>query len=224
MARCSVCNAIMFGGYSDGKESYCSLPCYTFSAQRGFCHKCLRETTDESPGDTTVVNAMGTRLVGGSDRCPDCHSIVQGKRFYAVVFWWTSTRYRVIYTGTNQYVGRKVQTPADQQSFLIEARRSTMRYLEMITDPEIQNDIPPATIIATWNRWIGEPLSRYCAPVFTDQEANALRLVHDALLELIRQLPAPTASVHQLHAVKAWPRFLQSCVTASAVFMQRGKL
>src|SRR6185436_3254734 len=106
MARCAVCNSIMFGGYSHGEERFCSLVCYTYSPIRDFCLKCVEETTDESPGNTTNP---GMRLVDAKDRCPDCHAIVQRKLLFGLVFWWTPTRYRVLYVGHKTYVGRRIK-------------------------------------------------------------------------------------------------------------------
>jgi hypothetical protein len=214
----------MFGGYTDGPNRYCSLVCYTSSPQGNFCRKCLRETIDKSPGNTTVVNTVGTRLVGAADRCPTCHSIVQSKRIYAGICWSTEEQYRVIYVGNDLYFGRKIKTQDDQSLFLQQARRTVIQYLQIVTAPAIENPIAPSAIEATWDEWVFEPLSQYCTPVFTEQESNALRLVHGAWLALVSQIPSTITSFDQLHCAEAWPQFLNCCCDAYSVFMVRGDL
>lgn len=109
MARCSICNCLMGGGYRDGESRYCSLHCYTQSPVAGFCEKCLAETTDASPGSTFTLNMFGTGLFGAADRCRTCHSVVQGKWIQLLFPVIRIGRYRVRYTGPTAYVGRRLK-------------------------------------------------------------------------------------------------------------------
>ena len=51
----------------------------------GFCEQCIRETTDESPGNVSATNGIGTMLMGtrwsqkGLHPCPRCGSVIQTK-------------------------------------------------------------------------------------------------------------------------------------------------
>jgi hypothetical protein len=113
MARCSVCNSFFIWGSSSGSEKFCSLACLTYSPLRNFCKRCLEETTNESPGNTTSVNlVIGTMMVDGRDRCPDCHSIVRRKLRLCLFFYYTVARYRVIYVEGSRYVGRRLKKKA----------------------------------------------------------------------------------------------------------------
>lgn len=52
----------------------------------------------------------GSMLLGGAERCPTCHSIVQRLVYFVLFFpvWWRS-RYRVIYTSRFSFVGRALK-------------------------------------------------------------------------------------------------------------------
>lgn len=109
MARCNSCDKLMLGGYKEGEQRFCSLPCYTRSDLRGFCADCVSQTDARSPGGTFTFNTFGTRMFFSRDRCPKCHSIVQTKAvcaFFAPVI--PIAKYRVIYTGPSTYVGRRL--------------------------------------------------------------------------------------------------------------------
>jgi hypothetical protein len=79
----------------------------------GFCARCRSETTDESPGDTFTMNFVGTSLIGDSDRCPACGSVVQTKWYRLFIPIIRLGRYRVIYSEkdpfSSRYVGRKLR-------------------------------------------------------------------------------------------------------------------
>jgi len=80
----------------------------------GFCAACRSQTTDETPGDTTVVNFIfGTRLIGHDDRCPTCGSVLQTMWLQAVLPIIPLGRYRVIYLENDlfygRYIGRKLK-------------------------------------------------------------------------------------------------------------------
>ena len=107
MDRCAKCNKILFiNRFKDGDQRYCSLECLTTNETGYFCEKCIAETTNQSPGNTVLVNyTIGTYLVGSSNRCPICHSVIQTKKFMLI----PSGRYRMLYVGPNRYVGRKLR-------------------------------------------------------------------------------------------------------------------
>ena len=90
----------------------------TSDTPHGFCDTCLSQTTWESPGDTGTLNfVVGLKLLGNSDGCPVCRSIVQ--RVYLLCFipiiplW----QYRVIYFEkgwfSSKYIGRRLLTARD---------------------------------------------------------------------------------------------------------------
>ena len=64
------------------REEYCRQFRSMEIGADGFCAVCRQETTDESPGNTSLVNLVGTRLVGGDNVCPACGSVVQTKWFW----------------------------------------------------------------------------------------------------------------------------------------------
>ncbi len=89
-----------------------------FPAERvggdGFCSNCRTQTTDESPGGTSVVNFIfGTRLIGHDDRCPSCGSVRQTMWFQFILPIIPLGTYRIIYLErglmSGRYVGRKVR-------------------------------------------------------------------------------------------------------------------
>jgi hypothetical protein len=89
-----------------------------FPAERvgtdGFCEDCRAKTTDESPGDTIVVNfVFGMRLIGHDDRCAACGSVLQTKWLQIVLPIIPLGRYRVIYLEkgllSGRYVGRRLR-------------------------------------------------------------------------------------------------------------------
>jgi hypothetical protein len=110
MIRCSVCRRrILCSAFRFDGSAFCSPYCATQDSQ-GFCERCLTDTTNESPGDTAMGSLFGTLLLGGSDRCPHCHSIVQRKVSFVLcipISW--RRQYRLIYTGYDTYVGRALR-------------------------------------------------------------------------------------------------------------------
>ena len=110
MTRCATCNTLMFGGFRSGTNRYCSFVCYTASPLGGFCEDCLGTTAFNSPGNTSTLNTVGTRLYFAGDRCPNCHSIIQRKAF--CILWIPIiplSRYRVIYVSSTRYIGRRLR-------------------------------------------------------------------------------------------------------------------
>lgn len=107
MDRCTKCNKMLFiSRFKDGDQRYCSLECLTANETGYFCEKCIEKTTNQSPGNTALVNyTMGTYLVGSSDRCPICHSVIQTKKFMLIPLG----GYRTLYVGPNKYIGRKLR-------------------------------------------------------------------------------------------------------------------
>jgi hypothetical protein len=111
MKRCAVCDhRVFWSTLTDKDDSFCGYYCYTYSEMPGFCAKCSASTTDEAPGNTIVGGLFGSVLLGAADRCATCHSIVQ--RLRPIVFAIPITRgtpYRVIYTNSTTYVGRRLK-------------------------------------------------------------------------------------------------------------------
>src|SRR5437773_10165739 len=84
--KCSNCGStIVFRGKREGDNYFCNQVCLENYKYSGFCPDCIAETTDESPGGTTTVNAIGTILnieVGNAAKCPTCYSIIKKKWIY----------------------------------------------------------------------------------------------------------------------------------------------
>jgi hypothetical protein len=112
MKRCTACNQLIaFGAYRDGEQSFCSLPCLTASPLGTFCESCIDQTIDETPGNTFLVSAIGSRLMGSDKRCPACHSVEQREWFWLIFPLIPLQRYRCIYFTQTKYVGRRVAAP-----------------------------------------------------------------------------------------------------------------
>lgn len=109
MARCATCNRyIFFGfGYRNAGHRFCTLKCFATNNSNTFCEKCYNETTDTPPGSMFSINLFGTHLLGHSNRCPTCHSVVQTKFLFLPVPI-PLAKYRVLYVGTYKYIGRKI--------------------------------------------------------------------------------------------------------------------
>src|SRR5437870_1680365 len=119
MRRCATCQRLLLIsgyvlGYRAGTDRYCSIGCFASNPRSSFCWECREATTSESPGNTFLLNAIGTRLCFSRDRCPKCHSIVQLKAFtilfvpIAPLGW-----YRVLHSPrgnfmSSRYVGRRL--------------------------------------------------------------------------------------------------------------------
>lgn len=108
--RCAVCSGrIVFGGYKDGDIRYCSAVCYTAGPIPGFCQNCTTATTDESPGNTSTYNSIGTSLRPSGPRCPNCHSVPAKKWFVILLIPIIPLKsYRVRWINHLQYVGRRL--------------------------------------------------------------------------------------------------------------------
>jgi hypothetical protein len=98
----------MAAGYRENGDRFCSLPCLTYSENEGFCEKCLAETRNSPPGELATVNLIGVGLHGTGDRCPACHSIIQTKWIQVLFPLIPLKKYRVIYTGPEQVIGREL--------------------------------------------------------------------------------------------------------------------
>jgi len=91
----------------------------TASNPAGFCDRCLAETTDESTGNVTAVNGIGTMLMGtrwrakGLHPCPVCGSVVQTKWATFGVGIKPLGTYRVLYTKqgltTSRFFSRRLR-------------------------------------------------------------------------------------------------------------------
>lgn len=79
----------------------------------GFCVSCRNQTTDESPGNTTVVNLIfGTRLIGHDEQCSACGSLLQTKWLQIILPIIPLGQFRIIYLEkglfSGRYVGRRL--------------------------------------------------------------------------------------------------------------------
>lgn len=77
---------------------------------KAFCPACLMSSSDVSAPDTATINlVVGTKLIGRSQRCPECGSVVKTLWGFALVPLAPGGSYRVIYVETNKYISRKTQ-------------------------------------------------------------------------------------------------------------------
>ena len=86
-----------------------------FIRKTGFCRACYGSTTNESPGSTFTVNLVfGTRLMGGSEQCPACGSMIQWLWFWFFLPIIPLGRYRIKYLSDgllrSTYIGRKLRS------------------------------------------------------------------------------------------------------------------
>jgi hypothetical protein len=110
MPACTICGVPVAGSYRrDGDAIFCSLACMTKNATGEFCERCLADTIDASPGGMFTFNLVGTNLIGGKERCPDCHSVVQRKVFQFVIPLVPLKRYRVLWVSPVEYRGRELR-------------------------------------------------------------------------------------------------------------------
>ena len=72
----------------------------------GFCDTCRAATTDESPGSVAAVQLIGTRLLGHSNICPACQSILQRKWVCFGLPLIPLSKYRIIYLESGPYFSR----------------------------------------------------------------------------------------------------------------------
>lgn len=90
---------------------FCSKACLEwFNGPRGFCSKCIAETTDEAAGGLSRINGVGTSFMGGSSKCPTCGSVVCRKVVTAV--WlpvFPQSRFRVLYTSPTNFYSRRMK-------------------------------------------------------------------------------------------------------------------
>jgi hypothetical protein len=102
MERCGNCEKrILFGGVRTSDGAFCSQSCARGLAAllRGFCDACRSQTTDESTGNLTQINGIGTTLsLFDRDKCATCGSIVKTKWFCLVFPLIPLGKYRVLYT------------------------------------------------------------------------------------------------------------------------------
>jgi len=110
---CTNCKTgILMLSHRDGHgRVFCSSVCQEwFNGPRAFCPKCIVETTDESAGGLSQVNGVGNTLIGASDRCPTCGSVVCRKVVTAV--WlpvFPQSRYRVLYSSPSTFYSRRMK-------------------------------------------------------------------------------------------------------------------
>ena len=83
-----------------------------------FCSDCLNCSTDQSAGDTTMLNfAVGSSLVGDDNYCPECKSRI--KTLWAIVLMplFPFGSYRVIPVGEGVYLSRRIKLSWRQVCF-----------------------------------------------------------------------------------------------------------
>ncbi len=106
--KCAYCGSrILFGSFSKDGYDYCNQICMEWHHFQGFCGDCVAETTDESPGGTSMINGVGTKLFSNSAKCPACFSVIK-RKFFAVVFIPVIPlkTYRIRPMPRNRYIGR----------------------------------------------------------------------------------------------------------------------
>lgn len=103
-------------------------------------------------------------------------------------------------------------------------RNGIIRYLEGVSDPQVQSFLAPREVIEMWEDWVQEPLDRYALRVFTANESIALQQVHRDWLELVRETPDSILSYNDLYAAQVWPQFFESCREGHRTFLHRGRL
>ncbi len=101
MERCANCNKrILFGAVKTAYGAFCSADCSKGfrAALNGFCDACLAQTTDQSAGNMTQINGIGT-MWGFFDKhkCPECGSVVKTKWFTFLFPLIPLDKYRVLF-------------------------------------------------------------------------------------------------------------------------------
>jgi hypothetical protein len=116
MYTCVTCRNVIIGnGYKNDGDRYCSAMCLGYSPTGRFCDECESETTED--GASWIYHSafvLGTSLLGASERCPRCYSVVQRKWMHLLVPL-PRHRYRVLYLRgnelENEFVSRRVKEP-----------------------------------------------------------------------------------------------------------------
>ncbi len=86
MERCIRCGRrVLLSRYRDDAGRYCSIHCYASNSNLAFCPACQDATTDDRAGGTFTFNGIGTIFAGAKGRCPECHSVIQGR--YIAFAW-----------------------------------------------------------------------------------------------------------------------------------------
>jgi lipopolysaccharide-induced tumor necrosis factor-alpha factor len=107
--KCVNCGgSVMLQGRRDEYGVFCSWQCQNYYRHRDFCPTCRAETTDEDAGSTTTVNAVGTKLFGHGDPCPECGSVVQSKCFCVFFPVIPLGKYRALYATPTRYYSRRL--------------------------------------------------------------------------------------------------------------------
>jgi len=106
---------MIFGKKQDGKR-FCSEECLGNFRYEGFCPDCVKETTDESSGNLSTVNGIGTVFLGRRHRCPVCYSAIRRQWFCLLYLPLIPlTAYRVKYNAQNVFFSRRVRPEMDKQ-------------------------------------------------------------------------------------------------------------
>jgi hypothetical protein len=83
--KCDRCRKFcLWGGLDEGGKRYCGIPCRDAAAGRktGFCAACVEQAKDKEPYTGFAwVNLVGTNVMGSSDPCATCGSVISTKWF-----------------------------------------------------------------------------------------------------------------------------------------------
>ncbi len=109
--KCGNCGTVIIGGAKEGEIKFCSKECRQFYLHPKFCDACVAQTGSDQMGGTFTVNLiLGTRLMGSSNRCPTCYSVVKRKWLWiGVPLFPVSAKYRVLYQTPKRYFSRKLK-------------------------------------------------------------------------------------------------------------------
>ena len=129
MNQCLLCGKKkLSGGIEEDGKFFCSRQCAAgFKViKKGFCEKCIAETTEQSVGGGTRFNGIGTALgvPYRKSKCPECNSVIQQKWFYLLFPLLPRGKFRIIMVRDKQKLGEqthfflsrrlKVQRKADK--------------------------------------------------------------------------------------------------------------
>jgi hypothetical protein len=103
----------LIGGFEENGRFFCSKKCATGYKllEKGFCKKCLSETTEQSIGGGTTFNGIGNGL-GFSffkSECPECGSVIKRKWFYLLFPLIPKGKFRVIKVLDKQGLGEQTR-------------------------------------------------------------------------------------------------------------------
>ena len=121
LGLCTNCGDISFTlPFRDALgRTYCSSWCMSFiaGAGKGFCQRCIQETSDESSGDVSTTWSVGRHFGTPSKPCSQCGSVVQQVRFVVLFIpLLRLERYRVLPMDRAHFWSRKLYDQDEEAS------------------------------------------------------------------------------------------------------------